>query len=154
MSMTNFNRHLLEAHVNWCVENNFRPYIQANAKHPGLIFSQAARYVDFVPLCLSANALRRMEYTPDGLVIDATFGGVAEMVLVPYDAIASYYTPDAFITLPDNPQAAFPMVLPALPTDGWVAADASGKPQSPPKAPAAPKAGPAKNKVSHLRVIK
>lgn len=154
MSMTNFNRHLLEAHVNWCVENNFRPYIQAHAKHPGLIFSQAGRYADFVPLCLSANALRHMEYTPDGLVIDATFGGVAEMVLVPYDAIASYYSPDVHITLPDRPDAHYPLVLPAMPTQGWVPAEARVAGKAAPKAVEAPKATAAPKKGSHLRVVK
>lgn len=149
--LTNINRHILEAFINWCVENGFRPFITVDVRTPGIVCSQLGKYENFMPLNLSANACGRLDFAPDSLVIETAFNRKRETVFVPYEAIALFNTPDAEVVVPiigDVPTRLH-LQFPPVPMTGWVA---TGEQVTPPK-PAKPTEKP-KAKVSHLRVVK
>lgn len=149
--LTNINRHLLEAFINWCVENGFRPYISVDVKTPGVVCSMLGSYDPVMPLNLSVSACGRLEFSPENLIVETSFNRKRETVFVPYEAIALFHTPDAEIEVPlmgDVPTR-FNLQIPALPMVGWTPkgeAVVKAKPAKPKEAP--------KAKGSHLRVVK
>ena len=148
--LTDINRHLLQAFINWCVENGFRPFISVDVKEPGLSCSHACNFDPLMPLNLSANACGRVELSPENLIIETSFNRKKETVFVPYEAIVLMHTPDAEVEVPImGTPTRFNLQIPALPMQGWVA---TGEDVVKPKA-SEPKEAP-KPKGGHLRVVK
>lgn len=148
--LTNINRHILEAFINWCVENGFRPFISVDVSAPGVVCSMLGNYTPVMPLNLSTRACGRLELAPDNLIVETSFNRKRETVFIPYEAIALYHTPDAEIEIPivgDVPSR-FNLQIPAIPMQGWTPA---GEPVAKPKAKPAETPKPKK---SHLRVVK
>lgn len=149
--LTNINRHILEAWINWCVENNCRPFISVDVRCPGITCTQLDKYENIMPLNLSANACGRLDCAPEHLIIETSFNRKRETVFIPYDAVVLFHTPDAEVELPiigDTPTR-FHLQFPPLPMKGWVAKGEQLVPPKPTKPTEKPKA-----KVSHLRVVK
>ncbi len=75
----------------WIVDNGCTPHIVFNLSHPGVQMPPGHDRNNLVTLNISADAVRDFVMDDESLSFSARFGGRAELVVVPLDAVLMVY---------------------------------------------------------------
>jgi len=89
--LTSRRPYLFRAIHQWIVDNGCTPHIVFNLLHPGVQMPPGHDRNNLVTLNISADAVRDFVMDDEALSFSARFGGRAEMVVVPLDAVLMIY---------------------------------------------------------------
>ncbi|MDD9805842.1 MAG: ClpXP protease specificity-enhancing factor [Gammaproteobacteria bacterium] len=89
--MTSRRPYLFRAIHQWIVDNGCTPHIVFNLLHPGVRMPPGHDRNNLVTLNISADAVRDFVMDDEAVSFSARFGGRAEMVVVPLDAVLMIY---------------------------------------------------------------
>ena len=89
--MTSSRPYILRAIYDWIIDNGLTPYILVNAEYPGAVVP--ARHIEEgrIVLNVAPRAVSDWYQDNDWLGFSARFGGVAERVRVPVQAVLAVY---------------------------------------------------------------
>ena len=83
--------YLLRALNDWIVDSGFTPHVLVDATQQGVRVPPSAVSDGRVVLNISPTAVRYLDIGVDGIAFEARFGGVAQTVLAPLEAILAIY---------------------------------------------------------------
>tara|TARA_R110000782_G_scaffold262552_1_gene354690 strand:+ start:1065 stop:1487 length:423 start_codon:yes stop_codon:yes gene_type:complete len=89
--MSSSRPYLIRALYEWILENDCTPYVLVNAQYPQTSVPDAFVEAGQIVLNLSPNAIRHLEMDNDRITFDGRFGGVAQQVWVPSQAVMAIY---------------------------------------------------------------
>ena len=92
--MTDMNSsrpYLIRALYEWSLENNCTPYLLVNAGFPGTAVPEGFVEDGQIVLNLSPSAVRELHMDNERICFDGRFGGVAQQVWIPADAVMAIY---------------------------------------------------------------
>lgn len=89
--MTSRRPYLFRAIHQWIVDNGCTPHIVFNLLHPGVRMPPGHDTNNLVTLNISADAVRDFVMDDEAVSFSARFGGRAELVVVPLDAVLMIY---------------------------------------------------------------
>lgn len=89
--MTSRRPYLFRAIHQWIVDNGCTPHIVFNLLHPGVRMPPGHDRNNLVTLNISADAVRDFAMDDEAVSFSARFGGRAELVVVPLDAVLMIY---------------------------------------------------------------
>ncbi|GGD05287.1 stringent starvation protein B [Halopseudomonas salina] len=89
--MSSSRPYLVRALYEWILENDCTPYVLVNAQYPQTSVPDAFVEAGQIVLNLSPNAIRHLEMDNDRITFDGRFGGVAQQVWVPAQAVMAIY---------------------------------------------------------------
>lgn len=89
--MTSRRPYLFRAIHQWIVDNGCTPHIVFNLLHPGVRMPPGHDRNNLVTLNISADAVRDFAMDDECVSFSARFGGRAESVVVPLDAVLMIY---------------------------------------------------------------
>ena len=174
MNASSTKPYLIRAIHEWCVDNNFTPYVAVQVDAHTRVPPQHVRDGQIV-LNIAPYATGGLSIGNDAITCQARFGGVAQSLYVPISQVLAIYSREngqgmAFapgavsgsamelggvVAAEENAaESASPVEL-LRPIDSVVRSAESGpEPEPEPEPPHEPPAAPAGGKVSHLRRIK
>ena len=83
--------YLLRALNDWIVDSGSTPHVLVDATEDGVCVPSSAISDGRVVLNISPTAVRYLDISADGIAFEARFGGVAQAVHAPLDAILAIY---------------------------------------------------------------
>lgn len=89
--MSSSRPYLVRALYEWILENDCTPYVLVNAQYPQTSVPEAFVEAGQIVLNLSPNAIRHLEMDNDRITFDGRFGGVAQQVWIPAQAVMAIY---------------------------------------------------------------
>jgi len=89
--LTSRRPYLFRAIHQWIVDNGCTPHIVFNLLHPGVRMPPGHDRNNLVTLNISVDAVRDFVMDDEAVSFSARFGGRAEMVVVPLDAVLMIY---------------------------------------------------------------
>lgn len=89
--MSSSRPYLVRALYEWILENDCTPYVLVNAQYPQTSVPDAFVEAGQIVLNLSPNAIRHLEMDNDRITFDGRFGGVAQQVWIPAQAVMAIY---------------------------------------------------------------
>lgn len=89
--MSSSRPYLVRALYEWILENDCTPYVLVNAQYPHTSVPEAFVEAGQIVLNLSPNAIRHLEMDNDRISFDGRFGGVAQQVWIPVQAVMAIY---------------------------------------------------------------
>lgn len=89
--MSSSRPYLVRALYEWILENDCTPYVLVNAQYPQTSVPNAFVEAGQIVLNLSPNAIRHLEMDNDRITFDGRFGGVAQQVWIPAQAVMAIY---------------------------------------------------------------
>jgi stringent starvation protein B len=89
--MSSSRPYLIRALYEWILENDCTPYVLVNAQYPQTSVPDSFVEAGQIVLNLSPNAIRHLEMDNDRITFDGRFGGVAQQVWIPSQAVMAIY---------------------------------------------------------------
>lgn len=89
--MSSSRPYLIRALYEWILENDCTPYVLVNADYPQTSVPDTFVEAGQIVLNLSPNAIRHLEMDNDRISFDGRFGGVAQQVWIPAQAVMAIY---------------------------------------------------------------
>ncbi len=89
--MSSSRPYLVRALYEWILENDCTPYVLVNANYPLTSVPDAFVEAGQIVLNLSPSAIRHLEMDNDRISFDGRFGGVAQQVWIPAQAVMAIY---------------------------------------------------------------
>jgi stringent starvation protein B len=89
--MSSSRPYLIRALYVCILENDCTPYVLVNAQYPQTSVPHAFVEAGQIVLNLSPNAIRHLEMDNDRITFDGRFGGIAQQVWVPSQAVMAIY---------------------------------------------------------------
>lgn len=89
--MSSSRPYLVRALYEWILDNDCTPYVLVNAQYPQTSVPDAFVEAGQIVLNLSPNAIRHLEMDNDRISFDGRFGGVAQQVWIPAQAVMAIY---------------------------------------------------------------
>lgn len=89
--MSSSRPYLIRSLYEWILDNQCTPYVLVNAHYPDTVVPQAFVEAGQIVLNLSPNAIRHLEMDNDKICFDGRFGGVAQQVWLPSQAVMAIY---------------------------------------------------------------
>ncbi|MBL4834073.1 MAG: ClpXP protease specificity-enhancing factor [Pseudomonas sp.] len=89
--MSSSRPYLVRALYEWILENDCTPYVLVNAQYPQTSVPDAFVEAGQIVLNLSPTAIRHLEMDNERITFDGRFGGVAQQVWIPAQAVMAIY---------------------------------------------------------------
>ena len=89
--MSSSRPYLIRALYEWILDNQCTPYVLVNAQYPETSVPESFVEAGQIVLNLSPNAIRHLEMDNDKICFDGRFGGVAQQVWIPAQAVMAIY---------------------------------------------------------------
>lgn len=89
--MSSSRPYLIRSLYEWILDNQCTPYVLVNAEYPDTVVPQAFVEAGQIVINLSPNAIRHLEMDNDKICFDGRFGGVAQQVWLPSQAVMAIY---------------------------------------------------------------
>jgi stringent starvation protein B len=89
--MSSSRPYLVRALYEWILENDCTPYVLVNAQYPQTSVPDAFVEAGQIVLNLSPSAIRHLEMDNERITFDGRFGGVAQQVWIPAQAVMAIY---------------------------------------------------------------
>lgn len=89
--MSSSRPYLIRSLYEWILDNQCTPYVLVNAHYPDTVVPESFVEAGQIVLNLSPNAIRHLEMDNDKICFDGRFGGVAQQVWLPAQAVMAIY---------------------------------------------------------------
>lgn len=89
--MSSSRPYLIRSLYEWILDNQCTPYALVNARYPDTVVPEAFVEAGQIVLNLSPNAIRHLEMDNEKICFDGRFGGVAQQVWLPAQAVMAIY---------------------------------------------------------------
>lgn len=89
--MSSSRPYLVRALYEWILDNDCTPYVLVNAHYPDTSVPESFVEAGQIVLNLAPSAIRHLEMDNDKICFDGRFGGVAQQVWIPAQAIMAIY---------------------------------------------------------------
>ena len=92
MSKLLFKKVQIDALFEAICESNLTPYFVVDTAHPDVLVPM--NYVNeagFITLSMAAKSVQNFTYDDTGFMYTASFGGIPQTIIVPYESIAAVY---------------------------------------------------------------
>ena len=93
--MNSSRPYLINALVDWIVDNHCTPYIVVSAEVDGVEVPHEHVSEGKIVLNISANSIRNFDITDEVMTFDSRFGGVPLRVVVPTGAVVAVYAKES-----------------------------------------------------------
>lgn len=89
--MSSSRPYLIRSLYEWILDNQCTPYVLVNAAYPDTVVPESFVEAGQIVLNLSPSAIRHLEMDNDKICFDGRFGGVAQQVWLPAQAVMAIY---------------------------------------------------------------
>lgn len=89
--MSSSRPYLIRSLYEWILDNQCTPYVLVNAEYPDTIVPDSFVEAGQIVLNLSPSAIRHLEMDNEKICFDGRFGGVAQQVWLPAQAVMAIY---------------------------------------------------------------
>ncbi|HSP30424.1 MAG TPA: ClpXP protease specificity-enhancing factor [Halomonas sp.] len=89
--MSSSRPYLIRSLYEWILDNQCTPYVLVNAHYPDTVVPESFVEAGQIVLNLSPNAIRHLEMDNEKICFDGRFGGVAQQVWLPAQAVMAIY---------------------------------------------------------------